>query len=932
MPRPIRHLRVGFMILAVSAPGSIGRAQDANSADRAAQSRPSFANPGTPRQTERIRFFDVKHIKAELTVDIKNRELRGMVTHTISPLHPFLTQIELDCGQKLKVAKVTAGPKAANCKFAVKDEKLKIALDRAYDLDEPLELAITYSGSPERGLYFVLPETAYPEKTLSFWTQGEAEDTHHWLPCYDYPNERATSEMIITADKPLFVLSNGTLIETKDNGGSKTYHWKMDAEHVSYLISLAAADFAIYHDRLDKLPIDYYVAKHVDEAMARRLMGKTPRMVRFFAESTGQPYPFAKYAQVCVPDFLAGGMENITATTLTDTALKDETEVLEGDGDGLIAHELAHQWFGDLITCKDWSHLWLNEGFASYFDALFTENDRGEDAFRLAMHGALEGYLASDHGYRRPIVEARYTNSESLFDGVTYSKGACFLHALRGLLGDELWWKGIRRYVATHRFQVVDTDDFRRAMEVASGKKLDWFFNQWAYKGGHPELKVRWRFEDADNTIRMQVQQTQKLDAQTPLFRLPTTLAITADVGKTQIVPVVIEGASQEYIIPSAARPKMVQIDPEGWLIKELDFVKTKDENLFQLEHATCVLARLDAARALVPKARTDPEVAKALAGAWKRENAAEAKRQMIELLGNGEELFRAALLEAGRDSEPRARVAAIAGLVKLRHDKNAEALLRTAWSNPREVCGARREALRGIVNWKVKGCDMLLADGIKIRVAHHTLAATALELLLEKSDAESRKLAVLYSRFGQPEALRNTAMAAFSRLAKNDPALQDILVSLVGDPIKSVRIQAWHSVRELGLKKALPALEAQLGRERDSAAFMQTNSRQRLQAVVDSLKGPSPEPASSPTAAIKSWAAQLFGAIGRSSEPAGNPRTDAGLTKSIADLERQASDLESKAKKLRNRIAELKKLKKGHKETEIPPQPAATGTSGTSP
>ena len=256
-----------------------------------------------------------------------------------------------------------------------------------------------------------MPETPYPEKRLSFWTQGESEETHHWLPCYDYPNERATSEMIITAEKPLFVLSNGLLVETKENAGNTTtYHWKMNVPHASYLISLAASDFAVYHDRAGDLPVDYYVAKHVDEATARRFMGKTPQMIRFFGEKLGQPYPYAKYAQVCVPDFIAGGMENITATTMTDSALHDEIAELERDEDGLVAHELAHQWFGDLLTCKDWSHIWLNEGFASYFGPLFTEHDRGDDVFRLEMKGSLDGYLGSDQEYRRPIVELHIRN------------------------------------------------------------------------------------------------------------------------------------------------------------------------------------------------------------------------------------------------------------------------------------------------------------------------------------------------------------------------------------------------------------------------------------------------------------------------------------------------------------------------------------------
>ena len=373
------------------------------------------------------------------------------------------------------------------CKFTTADGKLIVTLDKASwpgrdarPGDRLLRLA------PPEGCSSCVADPAYPERPLAIWTQGEAEDTHYWLPCYDYPNERATSEMIITVEKPLFVVSNGALVETTKNAGdTTTYHWKMDVPHVSYLISLAVGDFSVYHDKVGDLPLDYYVAKDVDEATARRFMGKTPQMIRFFGESTGQPYPYVKYAQTCLPEF-GGGMENISATSMTDNALRDEIAALEGDADGLVAHELAHQWFGDLLTCKDWSHIWLNEGFASYFDPLFAEHDRGEDTFRLEMDGALQGYLGNDRAYRRPIVETRYESSMQMFDGMTYAKGACVLHALRGLLGDEVWWKGLRAYVAAHKSQVVDTDDFRKSMEAASGKDLKWFFDQWVHKAGHP--------------------------------------------------------------------------------------------------------------------------------------------------------------------------------------------------------------------------------------------------------------------------------------------------------------------------------------------------------------------------------------------------------------------------------------------------------------
>jgi aminopeptidase N len=509
--------------------------------------------------------------------------------------------------------------------------------------------------------------------------------------------------------------------------------------------------------------------------------------------------------------------------------------------------------------------------------------------------------LSGDQGYRRPIVELRYESSMDMFDGVTYAKGACVLHALRGLLGDEAWWKGIRRYVAAHKFQVVETDDFRKAMEAASGKELKWFFDQWVYKAGHPELKARWHFEDADKTMRLQVQQTQALDDQTPLFRLPTTLEITEDVGKTRVVPIVIDGPSHEFVIAAAAKPKMVQIDPLGWLIKVLDFEKSDEENLFQLEHAACVLGRFDAAEALVKKAKDKPEAAKALAKAWTREKAVPAKHGMFELLCNGEETFRAALIEAAKDPEARVRAAAIGGLAKLKKEDASEALLRAAWANPKEAYGARKAALRGLAAWKVKDADSLLAGALKITADHHSLAATALEIVLETPGAKTRELAALHSRYGQPESLRSVAIGAFPRLAKDDPALQDLLVELVDDADRSVRFRAWMAVSQLGVKKALPKLQARLAREH---VGFSSSSRRILEEAINALKQ-------------------------QGRQPDGDNPAIAEQTKSIAELEGQAADLELKTKELRSRIAALKL--KTEQSGQAPKNTAGTAASGRS-
>jgi aminopeptidase N len=899
MTRYVHGLAAGLLLVSTVLPAS---AQSPSPEARPAPARRPFAKPGAPRQTGRIREIDIKHIKAELTLNLQKKEVSGKVTHRLTPLHPYLTRIDLDCGSKLKISQVAAGPQAAPCKFSTHDQKLSITLDKPYGPDDTIDLAISYSGAPGSGLHFITVDPAYPERPAAIWTQGEAEDNHNWLPCYDYPNDRITSEMIITVARPLSVVSNGALVDTKENpDGTRTFHWKMEHPHSTYLITVAAGEFVAFHDRVENLSVDYYVNKSVSEATARRFMGKTPAMIRFFNETTGQSYPYPKYAQVCLPEF-GGGMENTSATSMTDASLLDEIEGLERSEDGLVAHELAHQWFGDLLTCKDWSHVWLNEGFASYFDPLFAEHDRGEDEFRITMEEELQRYVRDDREYRRPIVETRYSSPMEMFDSMTYAKGGCVLHMLRCLVGDDAWWKGIRGYVAKHKFDVVETEDFRKAMEEATGKDLKWFFDQWLYKAGHPELKVRWHYEDSDKTARVQVEQTQKQADETPLFRLPTTLELTGDGGKSRVVPIVVDKASQEFVIPADAKPRMVLIDPRCCLIKELDFAKSDTENIFQLEHASCVLCRLKAARALARESKEKPEVRKALEKAWKKERSVLARTEMVALIGGvegtprrvrrmgparqadaqrpeGDEAFRQTLIEASRDKEARVRVAAIRALARLKKEPDAEVLLRQVWTNPKEAYGARRAALRGLVTWKVKDADQLLASALKLPDGKHTLAASGLELLLEQPGTKARELAALYVNYGQPRALRSAALDAFDRLAKDDPALQDVVVPLVDDPDRMVRFQALRLARSLNLKKALPALEARLTHENFGFTGFSGFGARQVQETINALKGGNKEATAS----------------------------GGDAAKNSFDLEKQAEELEARARDLRKRIEALR-------------------------
>jgi aminopeptidase N len=831
--------------------------------------RRPFAKPGTRRQVERVRTFDVRHIKGELTLDTKKSEIRGTVTHTIAPLHPGLDSLTLDCGADLKVSRVAVGSKS--CTFDHKGDELAITLDRSYGLDEPFDLAVTYAGSPRKGVRFVKPDRDHPKRAVCVWTVGEPEDARHWIPCFDYPNERSTAEMIITVEKPLSVVSNGTLESNRQNAdGTSTYHWKMNSLLTPYLLSVVAADFAVYHDKLGSLPVDYYVLKEVDEATARRALGKTPRMIEFFNQRIGTPYAYPKYAQVCLPEF-GGGMEHTSATTMTDSILVDAVAALESSSDGLVAHELAHQWFGDLLTCRDWSNLWLNEGFASYFDTLFTEHEKGDDAFRLAMSSELASYKNSDSRYRRPIVEARFGDPWQMFDGVTYAKGACVLHALRGLLGDSAWWSGIRLYVATYKEQVVSTDDFKKVMEKASGRDLAWFFDQWVYHGGHPELSARWRYEDDDKTLRLKVEQTQLVDETTPLFRLPTTIEIGDESG-VRSVPVVIDGKMQEFVVPAPSKPRMVRIDPQGWLPKALTFDKPTQEWIYQLEHARNVLGRIEAAKELAEKHKDDKTACEALAKSWDREQEPLARAEMVRLVATAGEPCRAAILKAAKDAEPRVRVAALSGLAALKLDAAAEAILRATWANKAEAYSARRAALRGLVSGKVNDADELIASALKDSSHRHTLASAALEAILNQAGQKAREAAVLYSRPGQPSALRAAAIRALAKLAKDDAQAEKLLIALVDDPVQSVRMSAMFTITSAGLTSAVPTLERQL-------AKINGPMRQILQDQIENLK--------------KGTRAPMV---------ANDPSV-----KETADLERQAADLELQAKELRNQAEALK-------------------------
>src|SRR6185295_9512010 len=425
-----------------------------------------FAPAGTPARYMPTRQYDLQHLRLDLVFDWDAKSVAGTATNTLAPLLPGLDAVVFHA-IGLDVQKVRVD--GAERLFDVDPQAgtLTVRLGRAYGPEDRLEVAVDYSANPQGGLYFVGPDKAYPGKPRQIYSQGETELNRYWFPSWDYPNDRATTEMIATVERPFTVIGNGELVEVDERpDGRRTYHWRMDVPHTTYLVSVAIGELIKVSDEWRGIPVDYYVPPSDDaEARARRSFGDTPGILEYYSTATGRPYPYAKYAQAAVIDYMWGGQENISATTQTARTLHDARAALDFTSEGLVAHEAAHQWFGDLLTCEDWSNAWLNEGFADYFTALYKLDAHGDDELAMEMDDLRARYLAeASQKYQRPIVTRRYADPVDMFDSHTYEKGALVLHMVRYLLGEEGWWKGIRSYVERFAGRTVTTADFQSAM------------------------------------------------------------------------------------------------------------------------------------------------------------------------------------------------------------------------------------------------------------------------------------------------------------------------------------------------------------------------------------------------------------------------------------------------------------------------------------
>lgn len=554
---------------------------------------------------------DLIHTKLEVEFVWEKSQMSGKATITAKPHFYSSNQLILDAKGMDILYVGMEGNGEKEQEYDYKDDVLTITLDKEYSRDEEFTVVIDYVAKPDereeggsaaitsdKGLYFINPKGEDEDKMPQIWTQGETEASSVWFPTIDQPNAKTTQEIFIKVDPKYTTLSNGTLVESiKTSDGKRIDHWKQDLPHAPYLFMMGVGEFVVVEDsytRPDgtKMEVNYFVEPEWKD-YAKAIFGETPEMIRFFSERLGVEYPWDKYHQIVVRDYVSGAMENTGAVIFGDYVYRNDRELLDGNDQSTIAHELFHHWFGDLVTCESWSNLPLNESFANYSQYLWDEHRYGVDEADYYAEIEANGYYQSAgiQGYH-DLIWFDYNDKEQMFDGHSYNKGGRILHMLRNYLGDDAFFASLNLYLTDNKFEAAEFHQLRMAFEEISGEDLNWFFNQWFLGSGHPELDFRpWANEEKDELI-INVYQKQDLD-RSPIYKLPFEIAYFDDEGK-HIAEVEIDELEEEFIIPFKGTLKGFVIDNQQMLLADISEDKSASMYRYQYYNGERFRARMD--------------------------------------------------------------------------------------------------------------------------------------------------------------------------------------------------------------------------------------------------------------------------------------------------------------------------------------------------
>ena len=815
---------------------------------------------------ERDRPFSIRHIACDWDLEVEHGALSGHVDLDVERVAPLAGALVLDAvAFELRSVEADGRP----LPHVYDGRELRIELPAAATRTT---VRIAYRVKPRRGMLFLAPDEHVPERPKQVWTQCQEEDARYFLPCHDAPHVKTTSEMRVRVPQGWTALSNGQKLVERSVGERTEFHYRFDQPHPSYLLTLVAGDFASHeevgHSGGRDVPLRY-LYPHGREEDARATFGRTARMLTFFGERFGVAYPWNSYSQVVVADFPGGGMENTTATTLYEHTLTDARARLDVTSDELIAHELAHQWFGDLVTCRTWSEGWLNEGFATYCERLWEAHEHGEDEAAYALDRDLRAYVGESARYVRPVVCPTYDAPYDLFDRHLYEKAGVFLHVLRETVGDAAFFGAIRRYLERHARGLVETRDFLRAVEEESGRALGQLFDEALHVPGHPVLDIEIKHENGLSTL--DVKQLQKHSEAREgeqgvpeVFHVALTVQFLESDGSVRSEQVRVDKRVDRFVFASPQRPRAVVVDPRLTVLGEVAVHAPTDLLQTQLVHAPSARGRWLAARALAPLGddRTLELLAERLgdegefcgvrvecADALGASRIADAKRALIAALDV---------------AHPKVRRAVVRALGGFRSPDVVTALAPLALGDVSLLVQA--EAARSLGKTRENSAYDTLVVLLGRSSWADVVAVGALDGLLASRDERAVEHVAARTKYGYPVRVRRAAIRAAAVLLTPTRA-RELLEGLLTDADQNLRIEVAYALAELDDARSRDALAQQLRRDLDPRA------RRAYREVLRDL--------------------------GRGKKPDAALQTDvARLEKMVGELQRKLGELEARVKR----------------------------------
>lgn len=819
---------------------------------------------------------DYLKVKLEITPDFQDNSLEGIATIDLVPIGFPMKKLKLNAVE-LDVKDIQSNKDISD--WHNSGEYIQILFKNPIPIGKKCSVKISYGAKPKDGLFFRTPSLGYNEGDTQLWTQGEPMSHRHWFPSHDFPNERMKTEIICHVPSDMTVLSNGKLLSRKVNEekGMTTFHWFQDKPHVNYLVSLVAGYFSFKEDQYKDIPLAFYVPPSEKDQIDNSFQD-TKAIMKFFEKEIGVSYPWDKYYNVCAIDYMFGGMENTSLTTLTvRTLFTDEFENLKSSR-SLDAHELAHQWFGDLVTCKDWSHLWLNEGFATYYSLLFDKEKMGEDYFKFRLFQNAENICRNSKD-EIPIVFKAYNKPIEQFSFRAYPKGAWVLHMLRSNLGEGMFRQAIKNYLAKNKFTSAVTENLATEFESISGRSLDRFFDQWVYLAGTPEFNVSYAWDMPNKVVKIKIDQVHATSEKRPFFHVP--LRIRFKVGDTFIDRIAeVTQKSETFMYGLDTEPSIVRVDPEVELLAKINFKPPTKLVKNQVMNGDDPIGQILALRILGGK--KDKETTELLTKLLNGDYFYAVKSDAARLLGQTKSKEHFHILKGAKDmKDARVRERVVRSLSGYIHDEAFAEMkyISSTEKNPQIVS----HAIRALPKFGNPGINRILTTKLRSNSYRQTIEKAALSAIRTRDDAKSAPAVRKYIEDNHESIESGTLNDALNTLA--------LLNREESDSVKTntrLFIQKFLTHKKDSIVTG--AIRA-LGSLGDSKAI----------AILDSFTSNDPESASAKAA--KDSISKLRNATQQ------NPQLDL-LRKQVQSYEAEVESLTKEIEKLKSNWEEFKKLK----------------------